>query len=135
MAKPVRILILGTGGMANNHAQKFAEIEGVTLVGGIDTRPEQLADFCARHHIAKGFASIDEAIAWGEFDAVTNVTPVFFILQRHGRGLDACVFVQRRGNRAMHKQGVDFLDDLVFVFVDVLAPNGDADAHGNLLRK
>ncbi len=75
MVKPVRILILGTGGMANNHASSFAAIEGVTLVAGIDTRPEQLAAFRDRHHIANGFASIDAAIAWGEFDAVTNVTP------------------------------------------------------------
>ncbi|MEO8241774.1 MAG: Gfo/Idh/MocA family oxidoreductase [bacterium] len=76
MAKqPVRILILGTGGMANNHADHFARIEGVQLVAGIDTRPEQLKAFCDKHHIANGFASIGEAIAWGQFDAVTNVTP------------------------------------------------------------
>lgn len=75
MAAPVRILILGTGGMANNHAEKFAEIEGVSLVAGVDTRPGPLADFCARHGIPNGFASVDEALAWGEFDAVTNVTP------------------------------------------------------------
>lgn len=75
MAKPVRILILGTGGMAANHADSFKTIEGVTLVGGIDTRPVQLAEFCDRYGIAGRFASIDEAIAWGQFDAVTNVTP------------------------------------------------------------
>lgn len=34
-----------------------------------------LAAFCQKYAIAHGFASIDEAIAWGEFDAVTNVTP------------------------------------------------------------
>ena len=75
MTAQVRLLILGTGGMANNHAEKFKEIEGVSLVGGIDTRPEQLSEFCDRHGIANRFASIDEAIAWGQFDAVTNVTP------------------------------------------------------------
>lgn len=75
MAKPVRILILGTGGMANNHADSFKAIEGVTVVGGIDTRAEQLASFADRHGIPNRFASIDEAIAWGQFDAVTNVTP------------------------------------------------------------
>jgi predicted dehydrogenase len=73
--KPVRLLILGTGGMANNHAENFARIEGVSLVAGIDTRPEQLKAFCDKHHIPNGFGSIAEAIAWGEFDAVTNVTP------------------------------------------------------------
>ena len=72
---PVRMLILGTGGMARNHAENFAKIEGVTLVAGIDTRPQPLKDFCDKHHIPNGFASIQEAIAWGEFDAVTNVTP------------------------------------------------------------
>lgn len=75
MAKPVRILILGTGGMANNHAEKFKEIEGVTLVGGVDTRPEQLRAFCDKHGLARGFATLDEALNWGGFDAVTNVTP------------------------------------------------------------
>jgi predicted dehydrogenase len=75
MAKPVRILILGTGGMANNHAEGFARIEGVSVVAGIDTRPEQLAAFCEKHGIARGFASIGEALEWGGFDAVTNVTP------------------------------------------------------------
>ena len=75
MVQPVRLLILGTGGMANNHAASFGAIEGVTLVGGIDTRPDQLQAFRDRHHIANGFATIEDAIAWGQFDAVTNVTP------------------------------------------------------------
>lgn len=73
--QPVRILILGTGGMARNHAEAFAAIPGVALVGGIDTRSEQLAAFQKAHNIPHGFASVQEAIAWGEFDAVTNVTP------------------------------------------------------------
>ena len=75
MAQPIRLLILGTGGMANNHADSFGAIDGVTLVAGIDTKPDLLAKFQDRHHIAHGFASIEEAIAWGQFDAVTNVTP------------------------------------------------------------
>jgi predicted dehydrogenase len=73
--KPVRLLILGTGGMAGNHAEKFAEIDGVQLVAGVDTRPEQLAAFADKHKIAKRFTSLDETLAWGQFDAVTNVTP------------------------------------------------------------
>ena len=73
--QPVRILILGTGGMAHNHAAHFAAIEGVSLVAGIDNRPEQLAAFQAQHGLAQGFATVEAAIAWGGFDAVTNVTP------------------------------------------------------------
>lgn len=71
----IRLLILGTGGMANNHAEGFAKIPGVELVGGVDTRPENLTVFCEKHSIPKGFASVAEALDWGGFDAVTNVTP------------------------------------------------------------
>ena len=73
--KPVRMLVLGTGGMARNHVENFAAIPGVTIVAGVDTRPEQLAKFCDDHKIAGRFASLDEAIKWGQFDAATNVTP------------------------------------------------------------
>lgn len=72
---PVRLLIVGTGGMAKHHATHFAQIPGVTLAGGIDTNPERLSAFQAEHGIARGFASVQEALDWGGFDAVTNVTP------------------------------------------------------------
>lgn len=71
----MRLLILGTGGMANSHASNFAAIEGVTLVGGVDVDPGRLAAFCAQHGIGRQFGSIEDALAWGEFDAVANVTP------------------------------------------------------------
>ena len=35
----MRLLILGTGGMAAQHAKHFAAIDGVTLVGGVDVDP------------------------------------------------------------------------------------------------
>jgi predicted dehydrogenase len=71
----IRLLILGTGGMANNHAEAFKAIPGVEIVAGVDTRPAQLAAFGDRHGIRQRFGSLDEAIAWGGFDAATNVTP------------------------------------------------------------
>ena len=71
----MRLLILGTGGMAKNHARHFAAIDGVTVVGGVDVDPVRLDAFRAAHNIEHGFASLDAAIAWGEFDAVANVTP------------------------------------------------------------
>ena len=71
----IRILILGTGGMANSHAEAYAAMPGVTLVAGIDTNPDRLAAFNAKHGIAHGFVSVAEALNWGQFDAVSNVTP------------------------------------------------------------
>ncbi len=72
---PVRILVVGTGGMAHNHAEAFQKIPGVTLVGAVDRRTEALEAFCDKFGIAKRFASLEDALAWGEFDAATNVTP------------------------------------------------------------
>jgi predicted dehydrogenase len=61
--------------MANDHAEAYAKMGGVSLVAGVDTDPDRLADFCAKHDIPNGFASVEEAIAWGAFDAASNVTP------------------------------------------------------------
>lgn len=73
--KPIRLLVLGTGGMANTHAMNFATMSGVELVAAVDVDQVRVQAFALRHEIAKTFTSLDEAIAWGEFDAVTNVTP------------------------------------------------------------
>lgn len=71
----MRLLILGTGGMAAQHATHFAAIEGVEIVGAVEIVPERLAAFCAEHRIGRPFATLDEALAWGQFNAVANVTP------------------------------------------------------------
>ena len=71
----MRMLILGTGGMAKQHAKHFAAIDGVSVVAGVDVDPNRLDAFRVAHDIPYGFPSLDAAIAWGEFDAVANVTP------------------------------------------------------------
>lgn len=71
----MRLLILGTGGMAAKHAASFSAIKGVSVVAGVDILPERLAAFCTAHNIARQFPSVGEALTWGEFDAVANVTP------------------------------------------------------------
>ena len=71
----MRILILGTGSMANNHARHFAAIEGVEITGAVDVLASRVEAFCTGHGIPHGFTSLDEAIAWGGFDAAANVTP------------------------------------------------------------
>ncbi|MEJ6396386.1 Gfo/Idh/MocA family protein [Yoonia sp. 208BN28-4] len=71
----IRLLIVGTGGMANTHAEAFTKLDGVTIVAGVDPDAEKLAAFCAKHDVPHSFADIDSALAWGAFDAVANVTP------------------------------------------------------------
>ncbi|MQX07145.1 gfo/Idh/MocA family oxidoreductase [Sinorhizobium fredii] len=72
---PMRLLILGTGGMANSHANAFAKIDSVEMVGAVDVDPNRARAFAAQHGIEHIFTSLEEAIAWGQFDAATNVTP------------------------------------------------------------
>ncbi len=75
MSGAVRLLVLGTGGMANTHAEHFSAIPGVELVGAVDVDPARAMAFAERHRIARTFADLQQALAWGEFDAATNVTP------------------------------------------------------------
>ncbi|MFN4157689.1 MAG: Gfo/Idh/MocA family protein [Gemmobacter sp.] len=71
----MRLMILGTGGMAGNHAEAFGAIAGVEVVAGVDTNAHRLAAFLAKHGVARGFAGLEAALDWGGFDAVANVTP------------------------------------------------------------
>ena len=71
----MRLLMLGTGGMARLHVKGFNEIEGVEIVAAVDTDEAKLNEFRELHGIPRGFSTLEQALAWGEFDAVTNITP------------------------------------------------------------
>ncbi len=73
--KPVRLLVIGTGDMAASHVRNFNAIEGCKVVAGVDIAETRLKEFAQKHKIPRTFTDLDAAIAWGEFDAVTNVTP------------------------------------------------------------
>jgi predicted dehydrogenase len=71
----IRVLIIGTGAMAHDHAKAYCAMDDVQIVAGVDPNAEALAAFKSQFQIPNGFASVADAIAWGEFDAVSNVTP------------------------------------------------------------
>lgn len=71
----IRLLLLGTGNMARNHVAAFRLDPRCAIVGAIDTNADRLAAFIRGYDIPHGFASLEAAIEWGEFDAVANVTP------------------------------------------------------------
>lgn len=71
----IRLLIIGTGGMARQHALAFRMLRGVEIVAAVEPNADRLAAFCEEHGIAHRFTDLDEAIRWGEFDAAANVTP------------------------------------------------------------
>ncbi|MEL6681189.1 MAG: Gfo/Idh/MocA family oxidoreductase [Pseudomonadota bacterium] len=71
----IRVLIVGTGTMANDHADAFVAMDGVEVVGSVDPNPDNLHSFNAKYGIKHAFDSVDQAIVWGDFDAVSVVTP------------------------------------------------------------
>jgi predicted dehydrogenase len=78
--KPVRVAILGTGGMANRHAELYREIPGVRLVGACDIDPARVEAFAKKHGIpAEGcFTDFAALLRDCPCDAISNVTPDAF---------------------------------------------------------
>jgi predicted dehydrogenase len=70
-----RLLIVGAGGMARQHALHFYMEEGVEIVGVVDPLEDKRASFAEEHGIGQGFADLEAAIAWDQFDAAAVVTP------------------------------------------------------------
>ncbi|NJK91606.1 MAG: Gfo/Idh/MocA family oxidoreductase [Blastochloris sp.] len=74
----VRLAIIGTGGMANQHAKKFKEIAGCELVAAADVDPLRVQDFCAKHGIPKAYTDLSLLLKTEQVDAVSIVTPDVF---------------------------------------------------------
>jgi len=74
MPAMIKLGIVGTGGMANNHARNFAKIDGVELVAGCDIDPVRVKDYCLRHGIPGVYTDAKTMLEEVELDAVSVVT-------------------------------------------------------------
>lgn len=72
---PVRLAIIGTGGMANNHAKHFAAIKGVELVAACDIDQTRVNAFCATHGIPAAYTDVSAMLKQTGCEAVSIVTP------------------------------------------------------------
>ncbi len=72
---PVRLAIVGTGGMAGNHGLQFGRNRDCRVVAAVDVDRDRAAAFAARHGIPEVHGSIDELLARSAVDAVSIVTP------------------------------------------------------------
>lgn len=70
-----RLLVLGTGHIAGQHARQFAALPGCRLVAAVDANRDRAAAYAAAHAIEHVFDDLDAAIRWGAFDAAVNATP------------------------------------------------------------
>ena len=73
--KKMRLLILGTGNMAKLQSRHWHKMDDVELVGAVDVDPNNLEAYCTEFGVKRRFASLEAALDWGEFDAISNVTP------------------------------------------------------------
>jgi predicted dehydrogenase len=71
----IKLAVVGTGGMANAHAQSFQAIRGVKIVAACDVVRERAEEYAAKYGIKAVYTDVDELLASEEIDAITNVTP------------------------------------------------------------
>lgn len=76
--KSVRLAVLGTGGMANVHAERFNAIAGCKVVAAADVDLTRATAFAEKHQIPAAFAGAKDLLKKADFDAVTIVTPDAF---------------------------------------------------------
>lgn len=71
----MRVLQLGTGRVADRHASSYNGSGFAHVVAAAEPDAERCRAFAERHGVERGFASLEEALGWGKFDAVSNATP------------------------------------------------------------
>jgi predicted dehydrogenase len=70
----IRLGIIGTGGMANDHARRFGKIKGVKLVACCDIREDRAKAFAAKYDIPRWYTDHRRMLDDGGLDAVSVVT-------------------------------------------------------------
>jgi predicted dehydrogenase len=86
----IRLGIIGTGGMAHDHARRFQKIRGVRLAACCDIVPDRAKAFAAEYGIPHWYADHAPMLDEGALDAVAVVTvdaahaPVSLAVIEHG---------------------------------------------------
>ncbi len=71
----IRIGIVGTGGMANAHAQEFLKIKGCKITAVCDVDAGRAGAFGDKYGVKKRFGQFSEMLESGATDAISIVTP------------------------------------------------------------
>jgi len=71
----IRLGVIGTGGMAGEHAKAFKEMDGVEIVAACDIVEQKVERYAEKHGVPATFTDVDQMLLEAELDAVTNVTP------------------------------------------------------------
>lgn len=71
--KEIRLAIVGTGGMANGHAETFRKMKGCRLVAVCDISEERVKAFAAKHKAAAWYTDFGKLLREQKIDAVSVV--------------------------------------------------------------
>jgi UDP-N-acetyl-2-amino-2-deoxyglucuronate dehydrogenase len=74
LSSPIRVVIVGCGGIALNHAEAFAGCPDADLVACCDRDPIEAAAFAAAHGVPTSTDSLDDLLGEG-VDAIAVCTP------------------------------------------------------------
>ena len=74
MAIMIRLVIIGTGGMANGHADSFTSIKGCKVVACCDIVPGQAKAFAKKHGIPKTYTDSEAMLENERLDGVSIAT-------------------------------------------------------------
>ncbi|MCL2421596.1 MAG: Gfo/Idh/MocA family oxidoreductase [Defluviitaleaceae bacterium] len=89
--KEVRVAILGTGIIAHQHAARYQDIEGVTIVAACDILADKLENFCNQYNIEHRYADYRKMLERDDIDIVSvcvhnNLhTPLAVAVMRAGK--------------------------------------------------
>ncbi|MDO9542358.1 MAG: Gfo/Idh/MocA family oxidoreductase [Kiritimatiellia bacterium] len=70
----IRLAIIGTGGMANGHANSFKSIKGCEVAACCDIVPGRSKAFAEKHGIPKAYTNTEEMLKKERLDGVSIVT-------------------------------------------------------------
>jgi predicted dehydrogenase len=70
----IKLGIIGTGGMANGHAQSFCAMKGVSVTSCCDIDEARAKAFATKYSIPRWYTDYGEMLATETLDAVSNVT-------------------------------------------------------------
>jgi predicted dehydrogenase len=88
----VRVAVVGYGVMGRHHANVYAGLPGVTLVGVVDPDPTRRV-LAREHHGCEAYAELDELLAAGRIDAASVASPTSSHFDVTRRLLEADVHV------------------------------------------
>ncbi len=71
----IKLAIVGTGGMANAHADLFKKLPGCVITAACDVDKERVQAFALKHNIPQSFGDFHELMDSGDFELLVNATP------------------------------------------------------------